>query len=171
MIRPCKPSDLGEIVSIINDGAKAYKDVIPNDCWHEPYMSGESLQKDIENRVNFYIFEQDGLAAGVMGIQDFPEVTLIRHAYTRTAFQKKGVGATLLQYLLKLTDKPVLIGTWASTPWSIHFYSKYGFTVLPKNIAAELLLKYWPLTTDRHREVSVVLADKKWFFSKQIGSI
>jgi len=35
--------DLPNILHVINDAAIKYKDVIPNDCWHEPYMLEEEL--------------------------------------------------------------------------------------------------------------------------------
>ena len=47
-IRPCTPADTGVIDTIINDAAIAYKGVIPDDCWHEPYMSRSELEAEIE---------------------------------------------------------------------------------------------------------------------------
>ena len=38
MVRPCTPADAEQILAVINDGARAYRGVIPDDCWHEPYM-------------------------------------------------------------------------------------------------------------------------------------
>jgi len=45
MISPCDPGDFNMIYEIINDGANAYKGIIPADRWHEPYMPKEELQK------------------------------------------------------------------------------------------------------------------------------
>jgi len=39
MIRRCVDSDFEAIWEIVNDGAQAYKGIIPADRWHEPYMS------------------------------------------------------------------------------------------------------------------------------------
>ncbi|HBU70414.1 MAG TPA: GNAT family N-acetyltransferase [Elusimicrobia bacterium] len=161
MIRRCVLKDHKTILSIINDAAMAYKGVIPPDCWHEPYMSPEDLQRDINYGVLFHGYEQDGELVGVMGLQEFTDVTLIRHAYIKTAYRGKGIGSQLLKYLLGLTMKPVLIGTWRDTDWSIIFYEKHGFTVVDRDVADSLLKKYWNVS-DRHRESSVVLADPKW---------
>ena len=30
--------DEGQILTVVNQGAMRYKGVIPDDCWHEPYM-------------------------------------------------------------------------------------------------------------------------------------
>jgi len=83
MIRNLTNSDFEVILEIINDGAKAYKGVIPADCWHEPYMSREELKQEIEDLVCFWGFEDEGYLIGVMGIQDRGDVSLIRHAYVR----------------------------------------------------------------------------------------
>jgi hypothetical protein len=37
--------DFREIYAIINDAASAYKGIIPEDRWHEPYMSEEELRE------------------------------------------------------------------------------------------------------------------------------
>jgi hypothetical protein len=39
MIRRCDDRDLEPIWAIINDGAQAYKGIIPLGPWTEPYMS------------------------------------------------------------------------------------------------------------------------------------
>jgi hypothetical protein len=44
MIRACTHTDLDTIFAIVNDGAQAYKGIIPADRWAEPYMSREKLQ-------------------------------------------------------------------------------------------------------------------------------
>ena len=38
MIRECTAGDAERIHFVINEAAQAYKGVIPDDCWHEPYM-------------------------------------------------------------------------------------------------------------------------------------
>src|SRR5580692_1773081 len=113
MIRRCDDRDFGQIWTIINDGAQAYRGIIPADRWSEPYMSREKLQHEIEEGVVFSAFEEAGSVAGVMGLQHVHDVTLIRHAYVRTASQNQGIGAQLLSHLRQLTSGPVLIGTWA----------------------------------------------------------
>jgi len=39
-------SDLGCILDVVNDAAKAYNGVIPEDGWKEPYMSAEELKNE-----------------------------------------------------------------------------------------------------------------------------
>ncbi|MGD8961419.1 MAG: GNAT family N-acetyltransferase, partial [Desulfobacterales bacterium] len=113
MIRICNESDLNTIFEIINEAAQAYKGVIPPDRWHEPYMSLEELRAQIDDGIVFWGLERDGRLLGVMGIQDKGDVTLIRHAYVVTREQKRGIGKKLLRHLQSMTEKPILIGTWA----------------------------------------------------------
>jgi N-acetylglutamate synthase-like GNAT family acetyltransferase len=161
MIAPCKPHDFEMIFHVINDAAQAYKGAIPADCWHDPYMFREHLEKEINRGVVFYGSAENGNLAGVMGIQDVQDVTLIRHAYVLTEFQRTGIGGRLLEFLVKQTSRPVLMGTWKAATWAVSFYQKHGFTLVDEETKNRLLKKYWVIS-DRQIETSVVLADKKW---------
>jgi N-acetylglutamate synthase-like GNAT family acetyltransferase len=161
MIRACAAPDLERIWEIINDGAQAYKGVIPADRWTEPYMSREKLQHEIDDGVAFWGYEDEGALAGVMGLQDVQDVTLIRHAYVRTASRNQGIGGKLLSHLRTITARPVLIGTWAAAVWAIGFYEKHGFRVVDQDEKNRLLKTYWNIPA-RQVETSVVLADQKW---------
>lgn len=161
MIRRCNDLDFDVIWEIINDGAQAYKGIIPADRWTEPYMSREKLQREIDVGVVFWGYEETGTLAGVMGIQPVQDVTLIRHAYVRTSSQQRGIGAHLLSHLRELANGPVLIGTWADAAWAIRFYEKFGFQIVGPQEKSRLLKKYWTIP-ERQIETSVVLADSKW---------
>lgn len=158
MIRLCSDADFSAIHSIINDAAVAYRGIIPADCWHEPYMSQVALTREIDSGVRFWGTEQDGVLVGVMGIQDVKDVTLIRHAYVRTASRRGGIGARLLEHLRTQARKPLLIGTWAAAHWAIRFYEKHGFRVVGAEEKNHLLRTYWSIP-DRQVETSVVLAE------------
>lgn len=158
MIRPCRDDEFDTIGAIVNDGAEAYRGVIPDDCWHEPYMPADSLRREIEAGVRFWGFEEEDRLVGVMGIQDVADVTLIRHAYVQTARQGRGVGGCLLRTLLGTTTRPVLIGTWAAASWAVRFYERHGFRLVTPEEKDRLLRKYWTIS-DRQIETSVVLAE------------
>ncbi|MGD8948088.1 MAG: GNAT family N-acetyltransferase [Desulfobacterales bacterium] len=157
MIRECTETDFNTIFEIINDAAQAYKGVIPQDRWNEPYMSLKELKAEIEDGVVFWGLERDGQLLGVMGIQDKGDVTLIRHAYVWIRAQKLGIGTKLLQHLQSMTQKPILIGTWAAASWAISFYERNGYTVVSEDEKNRLLRKYWSIP-ERQVETSVVLA-------------
>ncbi len=157
MIRQCIVSDYEKVFEIINDGAQAYKDIIPADRWHEPYMPFEELRQEIEAGIVFWGLEHDGELRGVMGIQDKGEVTLIRHAYVRTQSQNRGIGKKLLLHLEEMTTKPILIGTWAAASWAVSFYQRNGYKLVLGEEKDRLLRKYWSIP-ERQVETSVVLA-------------
>ena len=124
--------DFDTICEIINDASIAYKDIIPTDRWKEPYMSKEELKIQINEGVEFWKYEEDNEIKGVMGIQFKNDVTLIRHAYVRTAARQKGIGGKRLKHLITVTETPVLIGTWEDASRAISFYEKHGFRQLLK---------------------------------------
>jgi len=161
MIRECDKREFEQIYTIINDGALAYKGVIPEDCWTEPYMSREKLQHEIDAGVVFWGSEDNGKLCGVMGLQSGGDVTLVRHAYVLTANQRRGIGASLLSLLRELTKAPMLIGTWAYAAWAIKFYEKNGFELVGPALKDRLLQQYWTVS-QRQADASVVLADADW---------
>ena len=161
LIRKSTADDREKIYSIVNEAAVAYREVIPGDRWHEPYMSREELDREISLGVEFWVAEDDGTMAGVMGIQDKGKVALVRHAYVTTGTQRKGIGTALLHHVQSLTVKPILIGTWSDAVWAIDFYRRNGFAVVTPAEKEKLLRTYWSIP-QRQIETSVVLADRHW---------
>jgi len=161
MIRKCKDTDFEAILRIINDGARAYRGVIPEDCWHDPYMRPEELGCEIRDGVLFWGYEKEDCLTAVMGIQDRGDVTLIRHAYVRTSLRQQGIGGRLLRFLEAIITKPILIGTWSAATWAIAFYEKSGYRLLEREEKDWLLMTYWTIP-ERQIETSVVLANAQW---------
>jgi GNAT superfamily N-acetyltransferase len=153
MIRRCKLADMDSIYRVINDGALAYKGVIPWDCWHEPYMPTSELMREMK-KMTFFGWEEKGRLLGVMGFQPIEDVTLIRHAYVLRDQQRRGIGSSLLSYVRGLSKTRLLVGTWSDAIWAIQFYEKHGFRLLPDK--DELLRRYWNIS-QRQIETSVVL--------------
>ena len=157
MIREITAADSPAIYQIINAAAHAYKGVIPDDRYHEPYMPEEELLKEMQS-MTFFGWEEDSKLIGVMGFQPVEDVTLIRHAYVLPDYQQKGIGTKLTEYLRQLTKTgSLLVGTWADASWAIKFYQKQGFSLMPDK--DELLKKYWNIP-QRQVETSVVLGIK-----------
>jgi GNAT superfamily N-acetyltransferase len=154
MIRKLSSKDANFIWQIINEAACAYKGVIPDDCYHEPYMPEEELHREIES-MTFFGWQERGGLIGVMGFQPVKDVTLIRHAYVLPDYQRKGIGTRLLNHMKQITKTTyLLVGTWADAKWAIEFYQKHGFKVMTGK--DELLAKYWGVPP-RQVETSVVL--------------
>jgi GNAT superfamily N-acetyltransferase len=156
-IRPVRDDEREAILAIVNSAAEAYRGVIPEDCWHEPYMPGDELDGEIEAGVAFWGYEDDGALVGIMGIQPVDDVHLIRHAYTRPAGQRRGVGSALLEHLARSTSGRTLVGTWAAAEWAIRFYRRHGFELVTPEQKSALLKTYWTIP-ERQIETSVVLA-------------
>jgi GNAT superfamily N-acetyltransferase len=157
-VRICREDERAAILAIINAAAQVYHGVIPADCWHEPYMSRNELDREIACGVVFWGCEEAGALIGVMGLQGVREVDLIRHAYVAPARQRHAVGAALLKHLRGQSTRRMLVGTWAAADWAIHFYRRHGFELVPPARKSELLKTYWSIP-DRQIETSVVLAD------------
>lgn len=165
MIRDCNGGDFGAIYEIINEAAIAYKGVIPADRWHEPYMGEDELAGEIAAGVHFRGAEASGALAGVMGLQDRnanpgragAPVSLIRHAYVRSQFQRQGIGGKILRDIMGRAERPLLVGTWAAASWAVAFYVGHGFRRVVRAEKDRLLQTYWNIPA-RQVETSVALA-------------
>ena len=154
MIRKCQPGDIGRIYFIINEAARAYEGFIPADCYRQPYMPVDELEREMR-RMAFFGGEVEGELVGVTGFEPIKDVTLIRHAYVLPRWQRQGIGSQLLNHLKGLvTTSRLLVGTWADAEWAIRFYQKHGFSLLSDK--DELLKAYWSIP-QRQIETSVVL--------------
>jgi GNAT superfamily N-acetyltransferase len=156
-IRRCRDDERDRILAIVNGAAEAYRGVIPEDRWHDPYMPREELDAEIAAGVAFWAYEDDGTMLGVMGIQQVRDVDLIRHAYVVPDSQGRGIGTALLEHLLARAARPMLVGTWAAAEWAIRFYERHGFEYVGRGRTAALLRDYWDIP-ERQIETSVVLA-------------
>jgi GNAT superfamily N-acetyltransferase len=157
MICKLQPVEFNSVLHVVNDAAEAYRGVIPEDRWKEPYMSAKELRGEIESGVEFYGWMEGEILVAVMGIQRVNGVTLIRHAYVLESFQRRGIGEKLLKHLLSLArTTDVLVGTWEAADWAIRFYEKHGFKLVSKEEKCRLLRKYWNIP-ERQVETSVVL--------------
>ena len=157
MISEYKKSDTSKILHVINDASLKYKGVIPDNCWHEPYMSEQELIDEFSDGVRMFGYHQDNKLIAVIGFQEKKDVTLIRHAYTLTSYQGKGTGSALLEYLLKKNkNSRLLVGTWRNSTWAIRFYEKFGFVLHAEEQSTLLLKKFWKIPLKQIKN-SVVL--------------
>ena len=161
MILKLTNTNFQEIMTVINNSANLYKGKIPPDRWKEPYMDAKELKEEIQSGVQFYGYEENNNLIAVMGIQPVNDVTLIRHAYTLTSHQRKGMGEKLLKHLLILAQtKRILVGTWETAPWAVKFYEKHGFQLLSREETNNVLKMYWNIP-ERQVVTSVVLEHKR----------
>jgi GNAT superfamily N-acetyltransferase len=157
IVRRCRDDEHASIVGIVNAAAQVYRDVIPADRWHEPYMTSAELDAELGAGVVFWGYEREGALVGVMGLQPVRDVELIRHAYVLPGQQRQGIGAALLEYLRSKSARQMLVGTWAAADWAIGFYRRHGFELVSLERKTALLKSYWSIP-ERQIETSVVLA-------------
>ena len=157
-IRLCHDNEHPAVLAIINAAAEAYRGVIPDDRWHEPYMPLDELASEIAAGVAFWVYERRRVLLGTMGFQPVRDVDLIRHAYVRPDCQRFGIGTALLAHLRRLSRRRMLVGTWAAADWAIRFYQRHGFVLVSPAAKATLLKTYWTIP-NRQIETSVVLAN------------
>ena len=174
MIRECTLDDAERICFVVNQAAEAYRGVIPEDCWHEPYMPLDELRREMAG-MTFFGWDGVGGLAGVMGYQPLEgslpvRVTLVRHAYVLSARQGEGIGGRLLGYLVgyppsadrlrptlqAMSTARLLVGTWQAATWAVRFYERHGFRRLGDAESQELLRRYWEIPV-RQRDTSLVL--------------
>jgi GNAT superfamily N-acetyltransferase len=120
-------------------------------------MSEQELVDEFTDGVRMFGYNRNNKLIGVIGIQEIKDVILIRHAYTLTSYQGKGIGSALLKYLLKRNQNSrLLVGTWRKARWAIRFYEKFDFILHAKKQATQLLKKYWKIPLKQIKN-SVVL--------------
>ena len=157
MIKEYTKRDISKILHVINDASLKYKGIIPDNCWREPYMLEQELINEFSDGVHMFGYHHNNTLTGVIGIQEVKDVILIRHAYTLTSYQSKGIGSALLEYLLnKNQNSRLLVGTWRNAKWAIQFYERFGFILHAKEQSTLLLKKYWTISS-KQIENSVVL--------------
>ena len=156
-VRRVRADEFDRLLSIINVAAEAYRGEIPEDCWHEPYMSAEQLRDEITAGVRFSGIDIGGELGAVMGVQDVRPVHLIRHAYVVPEHQGEGLGGELIERICASLPGQILVGTWRAAEWAIRFYEKHDFVLATEVATARLLKTYWKIP-ERQAEVSVVLA-------------
>jgi GNAT superfamily N-acetyltransferase len=166
-IRRCRDEEHPAILEIINAAAIAYRGVIPGDCWHKPYMPIGEFQRELAAGVAFWGCDTDEALVGVMGIQPVRDVDLIRHAYVRPQFQRRGVGSELLEHLRSLSVRRMLVGTWSAASWAVRFYRRHAFELVPEERKTWLLQAYWTVPAGQIA-ASVVLANPPFEASEDL---
>ncbi|MBO0754070.1 MAG: GNAT family N-acetyltransferase [Bradyrhizobiaceae bacterium] len=73
-------------------------------------MLSAELDAELGAGVEFWGHEQGGALVGVIGFQPVLDVDLIRHACVLPLHQRRGIGATLLKHLRRLSARQMLVG-------------------------------------------------------------
>lgn len=142
-----------EVFEVINAAAQRYEGVNPARSDIDPYISLGELYGELDE-MQFYGAVRDRLE-GVIGLQEQPDVSLIRRLYVRPSVHREGIGTDLLETgIERAASETVLVGTWEEAEWALEFYEDNGFGNLGAHL--DLLSTYWEIP-DQRREASVVL--------------
>ena len=79
MISEYTKSDNSKILYIINDAALRYKGIIPDNCWHEPYMSEQELIDEFSDGIRMFGYHRNSKLIGVIGIQKIKDVIIMEN--------------------------------------------------------------------------------------------
>lgn len=129
LVRQCVTADFDAMLSIINTAAEAYRGVIPEDRWHEPYMPADDLRAEIAAGVKFTGVEADGGLTAIMGIQAVRNVRLIRRTNKRSVQTRRQSGHSVAN-----ATSQQRLGGVSSTGVMIIALSQLGDASSPPNV-------------------------------------
>ena len=61
MVTEYTKEDRSNILYVINEASLKYKGVIPEDCWHEPYMLEQELTDEFDNGVRMFGYARNNM--------------------------------------------------------------------------------------------------------------
>ena len=70
MITEYTLKDSASILTVINDAAVKYKGVIPDECWHKPYMSPTELREELEAGVRMFGYAENRVLLSLIHISE-----------------------------------------------------------------------------------------------------
>ena len=100
MIAECTKKNIPNILYVINDASLKYKGIIPNDCWHEPYMTKQKLINEDGNGV---------IHKGISTRQFERSFTISEDIKVKNAELKNGLLNVDLERIIPDEKKPRLI--------------------------------------------------------------
>jgi diamine N-acetyltransferase len=145
LIRVASESDVAELSAI---GSKVFWDAYGGTAPDEDiedhvssFFSEEYIQNEIvRHEVTYHMAVENDRCAGLIKVRDSKVPELIDAAatmevqqlYVSTDFQRRGIGALLLDEAVTTAKNRGVDGVWLSVwedaDWATSFYDKYGFT-------------------------------------------
>jgi RimJ/RimL family protein N-acetyltransferase len=148
-IRPLTPADRAIALEVINLAAQWYREFLPPEELHSPEMTPEQWDAEAHRMTWYGAFVDERLVA-VMGLEAKGDAGLVRHGYVLPEHQRRGVGATLLAHLERVSGAPrVIVGTYAANYKARASLEKAGYRLCADSPA--VLARYYALPADRAR--------------------
>ncbi|CUO83172.1 N-acetyltransferase [Clostridium disporicum] len=129
MIKEFNINQLDEVMKIwleVNEDAHSF---ISKEYWNNNYELVKSLLPD----ANIYVFEEDNIIKGFIGII---EDGYIAGIFIKNEYQREGIGHKLIEYS-KSKYKELSLNVYAKNENALNFYYKNNFKVLGSKINEE----------------------------------
>lgn len=129
MIKEFNINQLDEVMKIwleVNEDAHSF---ISKEYWNNNYELVKSLLPD----ANIYVFEEDNIIKGFIGII---EDGYIAGIFIKNEYQREGIGHKLIEYS-KSKYKELSLNVYAKNENALNFYYKNNFKVLGSMINEE----------------------------------
>ncbi len=147
-IRTLGPDDRERAVTVINEAAEWYAEILPAAEAAGPEMTAEDWDAEAA-RMTWYGAFADGELVGVMGTESVRDVALLRHAYVLSAWQRQGVGSILHQHAenqVSGVDR-MIVGTYEANHKARNALEQAGYRLSEDSEA--VLRAYYDIPEDR----------------------
>jgi N-acetylglutamate synthase-like GNAT family acetyltransferase len=134
MIEQAHPDDVPAILALINASNRAaFRDIIPQSHFIEPFLSLEQLLDDFQ-RMTFYVYRSKGSIVGVATLYvENPDAGKIRWVYVLPGHQRRGIGTALVTHIERQARELGLNRLWLVTvekaTWAVSLYQKLGYSL------------------------------------------
>lgn len=129
MIKEFNINQLDEVMKIWLEVNKYAHSFISKEYWNNNYELVKSLLPD----ANIYVFEEDNIIKGFIGII---EDGYIAGIFIKNEYQREGIGHKLIEYS-KSKYKELSLNVYAKNENALNFYYKNNFKVLGSKINEE----------------------------------
>lgn len=139
VVQQVKKDDLETVLAITNETNRvSYKTIIPPERFKDPFMSLDELAGEVE-RMDFFLCEEDGQAIGVGALAERgSSIGVIYRLYVLPAFQRSGMGSTLLSHIERhargLGISEILVWTDSKAVWAVSFYKRQGYAEVDSTV-------------------------------------
>jgi RimJ/RimL family protein N-acetyltransferase len=132
LIRPLTLADRRAALAVINEAARWYREFLLPEEYHEPEMTADEWDREARRLTWFGAFIGETLA-GVGGLERVRDVALLRHGYVLPAFQRTGVGASLVERLEQEASgvERLVVGTYRGNYKARRALEKAGYRPSP----------------------------------------
>ena len=149
-IRPLTPGDRDAALAVINTAARWYRDFLPSEDVHDPEMTSEQWEAEAQRLTWYGVFDGEELV-GVGGLEHVRDAALLRHGYVLPEYQRRGVGALLVEHLERQARgvSRIIAGTYAANYKARGSLTRAGYRLSADSEA--VLRAYYTIPEDRLR--------------------